>query len=83
MDTLEKNINSHIEELMCGFSCPKDFQCYRTGLKNLCKARDIGLESFVACLVSDPLECKFSLLFGGVFFCTCSLRIYIAKHLKK
>ena len=45
MDTLEKNINSHIEELMCGFSCPKDFQCYRTGFKNLCKARDIGLES--------------------------------------
>ena len=83
MDTLEKNVACHIEELMCEFTCPKDFECYRSGFRTLCKARDIGLKSFVACLVSNPLECKFSLLFGGVFFCTCSLRIFIAKNLKK
>ena len=80
---MEQNIASRIEELICEFSCPKNYECYRSGFKHLCKARDVGLDSFVACLMSDPLDCKFSLLFGGVFFCTCSLRIYIAKHLKK
>jgi hypothetical protein len=81
MDILEKNIESHVEEMMGEVACPKDFRCYRSGFKNLCKARDIGLSSFVACLMSDPLECKFSLLFGGVFFCTCPIRIYLAKNL--
>jgi hypothetical protein len=83
MNIIEKSIESHIEEMMCGFTCHKDFECYRSGFRNLCKARDIGLESFVACLMSDPLECKFTLLFGGVFFCTCPVRIYLVKNLKK
>jgi hypothetical protein len=83
MDTLEKTIENHVEEMMSGFTCPKGFKCYQSSFKNLCKARDIGLASFVACLMSDPLECKFSLLFGGVFFCTCPIRIYLAKNLKK
>jgi len=83
MNTLEKTIEDKVEELMSEFTCPKGFQCYQSGFKNLCKAKDIGLESFVACLMSDPLECKFSLLFGGVFFCTCPIRIYLAKNFKK
>lgn len=83
MNTIETDIENDMKGMMCEFTCPKDFRCYRSGFKNICKARDIGLESFVACLMSDPLECKFSLLFGGVFFCTCTIRIYIAKNLKK
>jgi hypothetical protein len=47
------------------------------------RARDIGLDSFVACLKEDPMECKFSILFGGIYFCQCKLRVYIAKRLRK
>jgi hypothetical protein len=83
MDTMEKTAEIQIEEMIGGCTCPKDFKCYKSNFENLCKARDIGLESFVACLVRDPMECKFSLLFGGVFFCSCPVRIYIAKNLKK
>lgn len=82
--TMESAVQEHIEEeLMAGLQCPKEFICYTSGLKNLCKAKDIGLESVVACLINDPLACKFSLLYGGIFFCQCKLRVYIAKKLKK
>jgi len=83
MDTMEKTAEIQIEKMIGGCTCPKDFLCYKSNFRNLCKAKDIGLESFIACLVRDPMECKFSLLFGGVFFCSCPVRIYIAKNLKK
>jgi hypothetical protein len=80
---VESAIQEHIEEMIGGLQCPKEFSCYTSGFKNLCKVRDIGLESFVACLMNDPLACKFSLQFGGVCFCQCKLRVYIAKKLRK
>jgi hypothetical protein len=80
---MESAIQEHTEEMIDGMQCPKEFSCYTSGLKNLCKARDIGLESFVACLMNDPLACKFSIQFGGAFFCKCKLRVYITKKSRK
>ena len=80
---VESDIQEHIEEMIDGLQCPKEFSCYTSGFKNLCKARDIGLEYFVACLMKDPLACKFSLQFGGLSFCQCRLRVYIAKKSRK
>ena len=80
---MEKEIQEHIEEMIDTLKCPKEFSCYTSGLKNLCKVKDIGLESFVACLIADPLQCKFSIHFGGIYFCQCKLRVYIAKKLRK
>jgi hypothetical protein len=80
---MEKAIQEHIEEIIDGLQCPKEFACYTSGLKDLCKAKDVGLDSFVACLIADPLQCKFSIHFGGIFFCQCKLRVYIAKKLRK
>ncbi|HZV46951.1 MAG TPA: hypothetical protein VFG06_06365 [Thermodesulfovibrionales bacterium] len=82
-DDMERAIPEQIEEMIDGLQCPKEFSCYTSNFKNLCKAKDIGLESFVVCLMSDPFACKFSLLFGSVFFCQCKLRVYIAKKLTK
>ena len=80
---IQKEIHSHIEGMIGSIKCPKDFICYTSEFKSICRAKDIGLESFVACLATDPLKCKFSIHFGGIFFCQCMLRIYIAKKLKK
>ena len=72
---IEKIINENPNE------CPKDFECYSPGLENLCKAKDIGLKSFVQCL-ERPGECEFSFSVGGSErFCDCVLRVYIAKEL--
>jgi len=80
---IEKDIQKQIEDIICKIKCPKDFECYTSGFKKLCRTRDIGLDSFIACLGTDPQECKFSIHFGEVFFCRCPLRICISKNLDK
>ncbi len=64
-------------------NCPKEFVCCESGFEDLCRARDVGLESYIKCLKENPEKCVFSLSFGYSYFCTCPLRIYIAKKLKK
>jgi hypothetical protein len=83
MITQQENIQKDIEEIMDGLKCPKDFICYKSGFKILCKADDMGLESFIACLGSDSSGCKFSISYGGLFFCRCPIRVYVAKIFKK
>jgi hypothetical protein len=81
MDEIHKK---RIEEILSGFQCPKDFVCYTSELTQLCKAEDIGLNSFLLCQEEDPEDCKFSaVVFGDKHFCSCPLRVYIAKKLKK
>ena len=72
-----------VEEIIDGIKCPKDFECYKSGYDNLCKAEDIGIESFLVCLEEDPVSCKFSIPYGDAYFCQCPLRVYIAKKIKK
>jgi hypothetical protein len=71
-----------IEEIIDGMKCPKDFKCCKPGVDALCKAEDIGLESYLRCLEEDPEACKFSLSFGNASLCRCPLRVYITKKLK-
>lgn len=82
MEINEKH-KSRIEELINEKKCPKDFECYRSGFENLCKAKDIGLKGVVECLEEDPHKCKFSICFGYSWFCSCAIRVYAAKELGK
>jgi len=72
-----------IEEIIGEMKCPKHFKCCLTGFEVLCKAKDVGSESFLECLEEDPSDCKFSIPFVNTYLCKCPLRIYIAKELKK
>jgi len=83
MKHMEQDHMRQIEKIIGGMKCPRDFKCYKSGLENLCKAKDIGIESFLECLEKNTQECKFSLSFGYSYYCQCPLRRYIAKRLKK
>jgi hypothetical protein len=73
-----------IEAILDGLQCSKDFVCYTSGQKKLCKAEDIGLDSYLVCLENDPRGCTFfAVVFGDKHFCQCPLRVYIAKKMKK
>jgi hypothetical protein len=72
-----------LEKILNGLQCPKDFVCYTSGQERLCKAEDIGLETFLVCLEKKPAECRFSVVFGGMHFCQCPLRVYIARKLNR
>jgi hypothetical protein len=72
-----------IERIIGQMQCSKDFQCYESGFENLCKARDIGLDTFLECLEEPPQKCLFTISHGGAYYCKCPLRVYIGKELKK
>ena len=80
---LTQEQRKEIEEIASGVNCLKDFECYKSEPEKLCKVRDFGLEEYLDCLEETAQECEFSLSFGNGYFCTCPVRIYIAKNLKK
>jgi hypothetical protein len=83
MITIQQDIQKDVEDIIDGLKCPKDFSCYTSKFNRLCRAKDVGLKSFVVCLASESTECKFSIYFGDFIFCQCPLRVYIAKTFKK
>lgn len=80
---MEEHVRKRIEEIIGQMQCAKDFTCAESGFENLCKAKDLGLETFLECMEDDPLHCLFSMSFAHGYFCACPLRVYIAKKLKK
>jgi hypothetical protein len=80
---VEQDLEKELRAIINSFTCPKDFKCYRSGFEALCKARDVGLETFIECFEDDPFDCPFSMRLHGVHYCKCPLRVYIAKKLKK
>lgn len=84
METMTGQVQKeHIEKIMGEMTCPKDFECYKSGFSNLCRAKDIGLKSLIMCLEKDGWKCGFSSCLGDICLCRCSLRAYIAGALKK
>jgi len=80
---LRNNHENVLEKIIDKYKCPYDFVCYHSDFNKLCKAKDIGMESFVVCLEEKPEECVFAMSLAGSKFCRCQLRVYIAKVLKK
>ena len=80
---MEEEHKRKMEELIGELKCPKDFRCYQLGFDNLCRAKDIGIESFLVCLEENQRNCKFAVPVKTSYLCHCPLRIYIAKKLKK
>ena len=78
-----QKMKEDIEKIISGMECAKGFKCYESGFNDLCRAKDIGIESFVECLETKTKGCAFSFPFGLSHLCQCSLRIYVAKNLNK
>ena len=81
--TAKPKHRNRIEEIMGVMTCPKDFECCKSGFEKLCKATDIGMEGFVKCLEVESEKCWFSVISGQSYFCQCPLRIYVAKNLSR
>ncbi len=80
---MEQTYEREIEEVIGQTACPKGVACHGSAFEVLCKAKDIGVESFVVCLEEKPFVCKFAVPFGYSYYCRSPLRIYIAKKLGK
>jgi hypothetical protein len=80
---MEQDYEKELNEIMGSFTCPQDFECYKLGFENICKAEETGQDLLLVCLEKNPSACPLSLNFGDKYYCECPLRIYIAKKLKK
>lgn len=67
------------EKIINEFEIPEEINCYKSKFNDLCKVEDIGLESFVVCLINNPQGCIFSLSFGDKYFCKSPLLVHSAK----
>jgi hypothetical protein len=80
---MEQEHSRAIEQLISHMECSKAFQCYKSRFEVLCRAEDIGLDTYVKCLEETPGACQFSIPFAGGHFCKCPVRIYISKNMGK
>jgi len=74
---------AEIEEITQGLTCSKDFKCCKSGFDVVCKAVDIGFESLLECSQDNKEWCRFQVHISNLRFCTCPLRVYIVKNLRK
>ena len=71
-----------IEAIKAKMDCSKGFICFESNFTNLRPVKDVGLPDFVQCLREEPQECEYAVPFGYQYFCSCPLRVYVAKELK-
>ena len=79
----EQQHKRQIEQIIGAMKCAKGFQCYKSGLTNLCKARLVADTGLVECSPENQQDCEFRTPFMDRTFCKCQLRCYIAKNLHK
>ena len=79
---MKEEVRRKITEIIGEMHCPKDFECAESGFEELCRVRNIGLESYLECLEPDAKYCMFNLPFGKRYYCRCPLRVYLAQTLK-
>ena len=72
-----------VTEIIGGLKCPKNYRCYRTKYKELCKAEFVEKVKIVHCLEEDAQGCIFSLLYKDAYYCQCPLRNYIAEKIER
>jgi hypothetical protein len=80
---VKKDVKNKIKEIIGELNCPKNFSCTKHEFKHLCKGKDIGLDSFLECQEKDTSNCVFSVSYGQSRYCSCPLRVYLAKKLEK
>ena len=81
MNRLHKNKIQYLIEYMR--FCPKDFKCVKSDFKDMCNAKDVGLDHFLMCLAEKPFECPSSIKHNNEYYCDCPLRIFIGKNIER
>ena len=83
---LEQNnvYKKELEEIIGRMQCPKEFECYKSGLNSLCKAKKFDVYESLMCLNDEEAQkCLFSVRYAYKYFCQCPLRNYIAEKVGK
>ena len=69
-----------VRNLLGDLTCSSGLACIEHGLKQLCKAKDIGHESYLVCLDLER-QCSFTTFSEEEehYWCTCPVRMHIKR----
>ncbi len=70
-------------ENMAGQKLLAECKRFKPGVGFTCKAKDIGLDSYVECLEKDSYRCPFSVRYSRSYYCKSPARVYAAKEQEK
>lgn len=76
---MERDYKKEIEEIKGIMECPRDFACYKTRGRPLCKAKDIGMKDYVRIVENGSSWCKYLIVLEEGYFCKCPLCVYLTK----
>ena len=69
-------------EAMPGVRPLQGCKAYKRELGFTCKAKDVGLDSYVECMETYSFTCPFSVSYAHSYYCRCPARVYMAKKLE-
>ncbi|OGQ96425.1 MAG: hypothetical protein A2521_08840 [Deltaproteobacteria bacterium RIFOXYD12_FULL_57_12] len=78
----QEDFRRRVAEIIGEINCPKGYTCMESNFLHLCRAMDIGCETYLICFDENSASCPFSVSFAASRYCKCPLRIYLAKNLK-
>lgn len=76
---MEKTHIKQTKETLAGQKLLAECERYKPGVGFICKAKDIGLDSFVQCQEKDSHLCVFSIRYAHSYFCKSPARVHAAK----
>ena len=80
---MKQDYKEEIEKIMMGMTCQKDFECYKSGFRYLCKTRGAEKDDCLICLEDQSHTCSFSSIVGKETHCSCPLLNHISKQFEK
>ena len=80
---MDQTHQKQIDKLKSKVSCQWGFECIASDFNVKPKTKDSGINSFVECLSKDAHRCKFSVPFGGMYFCQGPIAVYVTKNVRQ
>ena len=79
---MKRDYKKEFEKIIYGMECPKDFLCYKSEFKSLCKAKEFEVYESLMCLDGEEArKCLFAVHYAYKYFCQCPLRVFISRKL--
>lgn len=80
---MERDYKGELEEIMEGMTCRRDFECYTSGFRYLCKVQDAPTDDRLLCLEGHSHKCSFSSIVGNHTHCNCPLLNHISTRFER
>jgi hypothetical protein len=79
---MDEKLRQKIEPIKMQMKCPDSSSWINNENKQICKARAVGLDTYIECLEDERYhECTYNRPYSSIYLCECPARIFVAKKL--